>query len=210
MGIPRRIALAQLGSGLLLGTSATAAALLQPTQPLTMGPFYPLAKPSDRDSDLTRVRGRSGRARGQIIEVAGRVLDMRGNPVTNARMEIWQANAAGRYSHPSDPNTAPLDPNFQGYALMRTDATGRYRFLTIKPGAYPGGRRGMRTPHIHLDVDGRFNRLVTQMFFPGEALNATDAILQTAVNPAEVIADALGRSADGIERFQWNIVLQSG
>jgi protocatechuate 3,4-dioxygenase beta subunit len=175
-----------------------------------MGPFYPLNKPSDHDADLSLVAGHDRRALGKVIEVTGRVLNVKGDPVPHARMEVWQANAAGRYFHPSDPNTAPLDPNFQGYASFRADAGGRYRYLTIKPGAYPGGRRGMRTPHIHLEIDGRFNRLVTQMFFPGEQLNATDAILQTAINPSEVIATARGPSVAGIERFEWNIVLQSG
>ena len=210
MDIPRRIVLAQLGSGLILTTSASAATVLQSTQPLTMGPFYPLTKPADHDADLTRVRGRSARALGQVIEVAGRVFDVRGNPVPHATIEIWQANAAGRYFHPSDRNAAPLDPNFQGYAQIRTNADGRYRFVTVKPGAYPGGRRGMRTPHIHFQVDGRFNRLVTQMFFPGEPLNATDAVFLEAVSPVEVTATALARSADGLARLEWNIVLQSG
>jgi protocatechuate 3,4-dioxygenase, beta subunit len=209
MDVSRRMALVQIGSGALLAP-ATAVAAIAPTQPLTMGPFYPLSKPSDHDADLTQVSGHSKRAQGQVIEVSGRVLNLRGESVPNARIEIWQANAAGRYRHPSDTSTAPLDPNFQGYALLRADAVGRYRYLTVKPGAYPGGRRGMRTPHIHLQIDGRFNRLVTQMFFPGEPLNATDVILQDAINPAEVTATARGRSADGLECFEWDIVLQSG
>jgi protocatechuate 3,4-dioxygenase beta subunit len=208
MEVSRRSVLAQIGSTAVLIPSAAGA--LTPTQPLTMGPFYPLTRPFDRDADLTRVRGRTGRALGQIIEVSGHVVNVRGDPVPNAKIEVWQANAAGRYFHPSDTNTAPLDPNFQGYALIRTDASGGYRYLTVKPGAYPGGRRGMRTPHVHVEIDGRLNRLVTQMFFPGEALNATDAILRDAVNPAEVTAIVLGRSADGVVRFGWDIVLQSG
>jgi protocatechuate 3,4-dioxygenase beta subunit len=208
MDVARRTVLVQIGSAaLLVPTTATA---LTPTQPLTMGPFYPLTKPADNDADLTRVRGHGRRALGKVIDVTGRVLSMKGEPVPNARIEVWQANAAGRYFHPSDSNPAPLDPNFQGYVLLRSDAAGRYRFLTIKPGAYPGGRRGMRTPHIHVQIDGRVNRLVTQMFFPGEPLNANDAILHDAVDPAEVMATAIGRSADGVDRFTWNIVLQSG
>jgi protocatechuate 3,4-dioxygenase beta subunit len=135
---------------------------------------------------------------------------MKGHSVPHARIEVWQANAAGRYFHPSDTNPAPLDPNFQGFASFHADAAGHYRFLTVKPGAYPGGRRGMRTPHVHLQIDGRSNRLVTQMFFPGEPLNATDAILREAVNPAEVIATDRGPSADGTGLFVWDIVLQSG
>ena len=208
MEVSRRTVLAEIGSAaLLVPTVATA---LTPTQPLAMGPFYPLAKPADHDADLTRVRGHTRRALGQKINVSGRVLNAKGEAIPHARIEVWQANTAGRYFHPSDSNPAPLDPDFQGYALLLTDAAGRYRFLTVKPGAYPGGRRGMRTPHIHVQVDGHVNRLVTQMFFPGEALNASDAILRDAVDPREVTARAIGRSADGLDRFLWDIVLQSG
>ena len=142
-----------------------------------MGPFYPLLKPLDRDADLTVVRGRQGRARGQVVHLAGRVLNLKGEPVRGARIELWQANMHGRYIHPSDPNTgAPLDPNFQGYATQVTDAEGRYRFRTIKPGPYPSMYNPGRTrpPHIHFDVAGRDDRLVTQMYFPDEPLNEQD------------------------------------
>jgi protocatechuate 3,4-dioxygenase beta subunit len=179
------------------------------TQPLTMGPFYPLAKPADQDSDLTRVKGRTHRARGEVIEVSGRILNMRGDRVPGALLEIWQANAAGRYFHPSDKNTAPLDYEFQGYAKFSADRSGNYRYLTIKPGAYPGPR-GMRTPHIHLEVDGRADRLVTQMFFPGEPFNATDVVMRDLDNPASGVAKAVGRSADGVQRFNWDIILHTG
>ncbi|HEY0596261.1 hypothetical protein [Sphingopyxis sp.] len=94
------------------------------------------------------------------------MMDVAGRPVPHARLEIWQANAAGRYAHPSDDNTAPLDPDFQGYASLRADAAGEYRIVTVKPGAYPGGRRGMRAPHIHFDLSGRIDRLVAQCIFP--------------------------------------------
>ena len=98
--------------------------------------------------------------------------------MSGARVEIWQANTHGRYSHQSDPNPAPLDPNFEGFGVQTTDAEGRYRFKTIKPGAYPGTLAGMRTPHIHFQVSGKIDRVVTQVFFPGEPLNDTDHILQ--------------------------------
>jgi protocatechuate 3,4-dioxygenase beta subunit len=151
------------------------------TPPLTLGPFYPMVKPLDQDADLTVLAGKQTHAQGKFIHLAGRVLNLKGEPVSGAKVEIWQADTHGRYSHLSDPNPAPLDPNFQGYAVQTTDTQGRYRFKTIKPGGYPGfvPGIGMRTPHIHFDVSGKIDRLVTQMFFPGEPLNEQDVILQS-------------------------------
>jgi protocatechuate 3,4-dioxygenase beta subunit len=183
---------------------------LEPTPQEIVGPFYPIAQPADSDADLTLVAGRTGRAAGQIIEVSGRVIDLAGRPVPNARLEIWQANAAGRYAHPSDDNSAPLDPNFQGYTRLSTDTDGEYRIVTVKPGAYPGGRRGMRTPHIHFDLSGRVDRLVAQMYFPDEPLNAADALLSANIRPAMVIAAAAGVTASGISRYRWDMVVRSG
>lgn len=183
---------------------------LEPTPNEIVGPFYPLAKPADTDIDLTMVTGRTARAAGQIIEISGRVTSLTGRPVPGARLEIWQANAAGRYAHPSDDNPAPLDPNFQGYASLATDANGEYRIITVKPAGYPGGRRGMRTPHIHFDMTGRTDRLVAQMYFPDEPLNVTDALLRANIRPAMVIAAAMGASASGILRYRWDVVLRTG
>lgn len=205
--LSRRLLLIE-GAATFVATAA-AAKPLGFTQPLTMGPFYPLTKPADQDNDLTRVRGHKHRARGEVIEVSGRISNMRDEPVPGALIEIWQANAAGRYFHPSDRNTAPLDIDFQGYAKFRADRGGNYRYMTIKPGAYPG-RRGMRTPHIHLDVEGRVDRLVTQMFFPGEPLNATDVVMRDLDDPATGLATRLGASAEGVQRFRWDIVLHTG
>src|SRR4029077_18840069 len=95
------------------------------------------------------VRRRPDRAKGQVLNVAGKVLDVWGEPVRNAKIEIWQANTYGRYTHPSDTNLAPLDPNFEGSAVLTTDTNGRYRFKTIKPAAYPTGPNTMRPAHIH-------------------------------------------------------------
>ena len=205
----RRVLLMQAGSALIVAPAAAKEAALTLTQPLTMGPFYPLTKPVDQDNDLTRVQRHRQPARGEVIEVSGRVLNGRGQPVSGARIEIWQANAAGRYFHPSDANVAPLDPNFQGYASFRADRAGNYRYLTVKPGAYPGPR-GMRTPHIHLDVDGRTDRLVTQMFFPDEPLNATDLIMRHLANATTGVAVPAGLSAAGVQRFKWDIILRTG
>jgi protocatechuate 3,4-dioxygenase beta subunit len=186
------------------------AAMLEPTPNEIVGPFYPINKPDDSDFDMAHVSGKAGHAHGRIIEVSGRILDLRGRAAPDTRVEIWQANAAGRYQHPSDTNTAPLAPQFQGYAALKTDAEGRYRITTIKPGPYPGGRRGMRAPHIHFDITGRIDRLVTQMYFPDDPFNANDALLQANIRPAMVIAKPEKISASGVDRFQWDIILRTG
>jgi protocatechuate 3,4-dioxygenase, beta subunit len=196
-----------------LNPAATSAQIIRRTPSQILGPFYPVQKPLDQDADLTTIAGRSGRASGQVIEVMGRVINRRGEPVAGARIEIWQANTHGRYTHPSDRSTAPLDPNFEGYGLLTTDSEGRYRFRSIKPGAYPEESGTMRAPHIHFDVLGRSNRLVTQMYFAGEGLNDTDRFIQTAAanrsrlivpfeRPASTAQDALVGS--------WDIVLDDG
>lgn len=158
---------------------AFAQAALQLTPHQILGPFYPL-KPLDQNSDLTRVPGRPGRAEGQVLNVMGRVLNLKGEPVRNAKVEVWQANSHGRYTHASDPNPAPLDSNFEGSAILTTDSDGRYRFKTIKPAAYPAGPNTMRPAHIHFQVSGQQDRLVTQMYFEGDPYNNTDRFLQSA------------------------------
>jgi len=112
----RWMAGAPLASGLLLPQAMAAT----PTPAVDRGPFYPPRKPEDSDADLTQIRGHTGRAAGQVIDVSGRVLSADGKPIAGATIEIWQANQAGRYAHPNDTNAAPLDPHFQGYALLRT------------------------------------------------------------------------------------------
>jgi protocatechuate 3,4-dioxygenase beta subunit len=164
------------GSGAVFPRKLAAAeAALQRTPDQILGPFYPLSE-LPQTSDLTRVSGRSGRAEGQVLNVMGRVLNRAGEPVRNAKVEVWQANAYGRYTHPSDPNPAPLDPNFEGSAALTTDSEGRYFFKTIKPSAYPVGSR-KRPAHIHFQVSGRQDRLVTQMYFENDPSNETDPFL---------------------------------
>jgi len=130
------------------------------------------------------IAGRGERqALGQLILVRLALVDEDGSPVSGAMVEMWQANAAGRYAHPNDTEHAPLDPSFSGAARVITDDSGRIEFRTIKPGGYPvpDSRRWWRPPHLHFSVWGRsfLSRLVTQMFFPGEPLNAQDRILQS-------------------------------
>jgi protocatechuate 3,4-dioxygenase beta subunit len=167
----------------------------QRTPDQILGPFYPL-KPFDQNADLTRVPGRPGRAEGQVLHVMGRVLNLKGEPVGNAKVEVWQANAHGRYTHPSDLNPAPLDENFEGAAVLTADPDGRYRFKTIKPAAYPAGPNSMRPAHIHFQVSGRQDRLVTQMYFDGDPYNASDRFLQTAGRTELLITKLLPPTAE--------------
>lgn len=177
----------------------------------TFGPYFPVRTPRYHDFDLTRIPGHRGRALGQIIELSGRVLNVDGAPVNDAALEIWQANAAGRYANPIDKNPAPLDPNFLGVALLHTTAQGRYRILTVKPGAYPDSAGGMRTPHIHFDVTSDAYRLVAQMYFPGEALNEKDILISTMParhrDPALTICKSVESQQTGVLKFEWDIVL---
>jgi protocatechuate 3,4-dioxygenase beta subunit len=141
-------------------------------------PFYPL-KELPQTGDLTKIPGRSGRAEGQVINVTGHVLNLAGQPVRDAKVEVWQANSHRRYTHPSDDNPAPLDPNFEGSAILTTDAEGRYRFKTIKPAAYPAGPNRMRPAHIHFQVSGRQDKIVTQMYFEDDPYNSADPFLNS-------------------------------
>ena len=185
-----------------------------PTTPSTiLGPYYPIIRPVELDTDLTRLRGHRARAKGQVIHVAGRVLNQRGEPLRGARVELWQANSAGRYNHPSDPNPAPLDPDFQGYGLQVTDREGRFRFTTVKPGPYPF-EGGKRAPHLHFQVTGRAERRVTQMLFAGEPLNGQDQVLQSISRRREnLVATLLPAPPDedpATRLVRWDIVLRRG
>ncbi len=153
----------------------------------TAGPFFPTHDRDDEDPDLTQVKGRVGRATGEVIYVRGRVLDEACRPVAGALVEIWQANSGGRYDHERDAgNPRPLDPNFQGWAEMVTDAEGRYGFKTVKPGSYPADDQGwIRPSHIHFKISRRgYHELTSQMYFAGEALNDADRI-RRALTPVE-------------------------
>jgi protocatechuate 3,4-dioxygenase, beta subunit len=179
----------------------------------TSGPFYPFIRLLDEDMDLTAIAGQVGRAKGQIIHLVGRVVNKNGAPVSGAKIEIWQANADGRYAHPDDINPAPLDENFQGFGMQLTDGQGRYRFKTIKPGAYPVSSSDFRTPHIHFHVAGAGNRLVTQMYFPGEQLNQTDVLLNALGNRKEAAIGKILPRQPGMETsallIAWDIVLDT-
>jgi protocatechuate 3,4-dioxygenase beta subunit len=172
-------------------------ALRGPTRPLVpvkaalsalSAPVFGEDRFTAADADLTVNGRRDAEPLGERIIVTGRVLDESGRPVPHTLVEIWQANAAGRYIHKVDQHGAPLDPNFFGGGRCLTDAEGRYRFLTIKPGAYPWGNHfnAWRPNHIHFSLFGHHlaNRLVTQMYFPGDPLLALDPIYHSVPEKA--------------------------
>lgn len=141
------------------------------------GPFYPKHSQVDKDTDLTLIQGNTEPAQGQTIRVTGKVLDENGQPVEGALVDIWQANAHGRYHHEDDTASTPLDPNFQGWGMVKTDAEGNYSFTTVKPGAYLAEEGWTRPPHIHYKVSRRgYREITTQMYFSGESLNETDRL----------------------------------
>ena len=176
--LTRRVAL-QTGLGLVVGVAAGRLQAEAVTPPVEEGPFFPRHDQPDKDADLTQVEGRSEAAAGEAIMVRGRVVDEAGVAVAGALVDLWQANAYGRYDHEDDPNPAPIDPNFQGWAQLRSDGEGRFSIRTIKPGAYPVEENWTRPPHLHFKVARRgYRELVTQMFFAGEALNEKDRLFR--------------------------------
>jgi protocatechuate 3,4-dioxygenase beta subunit len=223
-----------IGAGAIAftGTALAQTAPLATTPTMDLGPYYPVVKPGDKDRDLTRVKGRKGRAKGQVMLLTGRVINKAGSPIANAAIEIWQCDANGRYGHPSeDPAyaTGEIDPFFQHYAQQKTDADGRYSFLTIAPPPYPGGMGPdgpmMRSPHIHFDVAGKRQRRVTAMYLPGTdpKILKDDFVLrgdlyENAIkdfNLEKEMAPVLGRISDagpgleaGAKLCTWDIVLE--
>jgi protocatechuate 3,4-dioxygenase beta subunit len=166
-----------------------------PSRPLTLlpqgltevtGPLLGQDRVGELDADLTRQH--DGEPLGQRVVVHGRVLDSDGRAVPDTLVEVWQANAAGRYRHASDTWPAPIDPNFTGLGRTMTDGQGRYRFLTIRPGAYPWANHhnAWRPAHLHFSLFGRafVQRLVTQMYFPDDPLLALDPILRSVPDDA--------------------------
>jgi protocatechuate 3,4-dioxygenase, beta subunit len=197
-----------------------------PTRPLVTLPeeLHALAGPvfgedaiEESDWDLTRQS--SGEPLGERITVSGRILDTDGRPIPGALVEVWQANAGGRYRHQVDDHPAPLDPNFLGGGRCLTSSDGSYRFVTIKPGAYPWGNHdnAWRPAHIHFSVFGRAftERLVTQMYFPGDPLFPYDPIYNSVRDPkarALMVSrfDIATTQPEWALAYKWNIVLGRG
>ena len=181
----------------LVEVALTASELMAPT--IRAGLVTP------EDADLTRNAGTDGEASGQRIIVTGRVLDEEGRGVAGTLLEVWQANAAGRYIHKKDAWPGPLDPNFLGIGRCLTNGDGEYRFLTIRPGAYPWGNHenAWRPAHIHFSVLGSSwaQRLVTQMYFPDDPLLPLDPIL--AAVPEGARQRLIARYAHDVTEPQW-------
>jgi protocatechuate 3,4-dioxygenase, beta subunit len=179
------------------------------------GPLLGEGRVGPADHDLTAQH--AAEPLGERIVVGGRVLDGDGRPVPDTLIEVWQANAAGRYRHAGDRHPAPLDPNFTGAGRCLTDAEGRYRFVTVKPGAYPWGNHdnAWRPAHLHFSLLGRAfaQRLVTQMYFPGDPLFAHDPIFNSIPDPTarQRLVARLDLDATVPEwalGYSWDIVLR--
>lgn len=195
-------------AGAAIAAGAARAQALTATPAEEMGPFYPIVEPDENAADLTGLPGASGRALGTPFTLAGRVRAANGRPVAGAIVLVWHASAGGVYGHPRDIIKAPRDPHFRGHALIRTARDGSFRIASIRPGAYPDAPGTLRTPHVHFEVIGEEGRLVTQMYFPGEPLNARDRLLNAMAgaghNPRALIAERDG--AD--DRLRWEVVLE--
>ncbi len=180
---------------------------LIPTPSQTVGPFFHLGLDRPEWSDLTR-----GNPKGERIVVAGRVLDGDRAPVPDALIELWQANAAGRYNHQDDPPTdKPLDPGFRGYGRSATDADGNFRFVTIRPGPVPGRGNTLQAPHLNLAIFGRglLKQLFTRVYFADAAENAADPLLLAIDDPAQRRTLLATRQDDGPPpTYRFDIVLQ--
>ncbi|MFN4942778.1 MAG: protocatechuate 3,4-dioxygenase [Akkermansiaceae bacterium] len=195
-------------TGALAGITGVSAEELVKTPKQIEGPFYPKVAQKDKDFDLTKIEGQEGTAAGKVVIISGAILNTDGTPVEDATVDLWQANAAGRYNHPSDKNEAPLDPNFQGWAIVPSGKNGEFKFKTVIPGSYPASKDWSRPPHIHFKVSKLgYVELITQMYFPGEKLNDTDKLLQR-VPEAERTALIAKLIPGEIDTYEFKIVLE--
>jgi len=170
----------------------------------TVGPFFRPSLIAAGGENLVREE-----TRGERVSIEGRVIDGDGAPVTDAMLEIWQANAEGRYDHPDDDQEKLLDPAFHGYGRAATDAGGEFRFDTIKPGPVPGFGDRLQAPHINVSIFARglLKRLVTRIYFPDEPLNANDVVLNSV--PRERRATMIAKWADeDHRRLRFEVILQ--
>ena len=177
---------------------------LQATTSQTVGPFFNLGL---RWLNCESLAGDG--VSGERVTIQGRVIDGDGVGVPDAIVEVWQANAHGKYAHPEDKQDKPLDAGFRGYGRIPTDKHGAFRFATIKPGPVPGPGGREQAPHLMISVfmRGLLKRLTTRMYFPGEARNAADPILNL-VEPARRSTLVATDAAGGQGVLEWNVVLQ--
>ncbi|MCO4794070.1 MAG: hypothetical protein KC493_10175 [Bacteriovoracaceae bacterium] len=200
--------LAAGGAALIGGKALAKSCGITPDQ--TEGPFYPIVDQEDKSNDLTHVKGRSQRAKGEVAILKGIVQDEFCKPIQGAMVEIWQACESGKYSHPSDPNPAQLDPNFQYWGQAITNAKGEYSFKTIVPGAYPADSTWVRPPHIHFKVHLRgFEELTSQLYWKGHPLNKKDRVLQSLSNKERKLVLVDFKDINGIQVGDFNISLKS-
>ncbi len=171
----------------------------------TIGPFFHDALDHRAWSDLA-----AAGASGERIAIEGRVLDGDGAPVNDTLIEIWQANAAGRYDHPEDIRDKQLDPHFRGFGRAVTDGEGRYRFTTIRPGPVPGRGNALQAPHINIAIFARglLNRLVTRLYFADEPANDVDPVLSAIADPASRQSLLAARQAGDPATYRFDIILQ--
>jgi len=177
---------------------------LQATTSQTVGPYFTIGLTRLKKTDVA-----GPEAAGERITIAGRVVDADGLGVSDAMLEIWQANSRGKYAHPADTQNKPIDPGFLGYGRIPTDENGRFSFATVKPGAVPGPDGKPQAPHLVVSVfmRGLLRRLVTRIYFPDDPANAGDFVLNL-VEPARrgtlIAKKAVGQSG----ALEWNVILQ--
>ena len=191
------------------GAAAVAHGLLARTPDQILGPFYPLSLKPTTTGDLTK----KGKAEGQVLYVTGRVLSTAGKPVAGAKIEVWQANSKGRYRHPNDDSDQPLDPNFNGYAVLTSGKDGSYRLKTIKPASYQTSPGNFRPAHLHFCITSKREQLTTQMYFEGDSYNDSDPFLQSARRKDALIVqlkDPTGDMEPTAKRVEFDIVLMKG
>jgi protocatechuate 3,4-dioxygenase, alpha subunit len=176
---------------------------LQATTSQTVGPYFRIGLKWLYRDNLT-----GAGVSGQPIEIQGKVLDADGQGVSDAMIEIWQANAHGKYAHPDDPQQKPVEPNFLGYGRIPTGEDGSFRFTTIKPGRVPGPDGKLQAPHIAVSVFSRglLRRLVTRIYFPDEASNSEDFALNLVEPGRRHTLIAKKGSREGL--LEWNVILQ--
>jgi len=170
----------------------------------TVGPFFHIGCTKLMVSNLA-----GPNVSGTRITVEGRVLDGDGNPVPDAMIEIWQANASGKYAHTEDTQDKPLDPEFKGYGRVATDQNGHFRFVTIKPGPVPGPNNSLQAPHLVISIfmRGLLKRLVSRLYFPGDSANANDPVLNSVdLSRQKTLMPRKVKESD--EVFLWDVILQ--
>lgn len=177
---------------------------LIPTPSQTVGPYFSLGMAWLTTTDLAK-----DASAGERIVVAGCVWDGDGKPIPDSVLEVWQANASGKYTHPDDPQDTPIDPGFTGFGRIPTDTEGRFRFVTIKPGATPGSDNTLQAPHIAvtLFMRGLGRQLTTRIYFSDEPANGEDPILGRIEEPARR-ETLIARRIPGTNEYRWDIHMQ--